>query len=149
MSLDYVMVDLDGTLYDTRHRDTVLDTDNPDKWDLFSAQCYGDTVMPGMATLVEVLARDYEICLVTGRSVKFIEETEQRLAEDGIPYDLLKMRSETNRATNGELKAKFVNEILGAGDEVVLAIDDNPSTIEVLESLGIPTVFVRSASRHE
>ena len=63
---DCVIVDIDGVLADAGHRQHFLDPPWRD-WDGFFAECEGDGVFEESKTLVELLASDLTIVLLSSR----------------------------------------------------------------------------------
>ncbi|RYZ31311.1 MAG: polynucleotide kinase, partial [Sphingobacteriales bacterium] len=78
-----IICDLDGTL-------ALLNGRNP----FDASNCEADVLNQPVAGVLQTYAKnDYKIILVSGREVKFEEQTRRFLWQHGIPFDLLLMRN--------------------------------------------------------
>lgn len=144
MSTSWVMVDLDGTECDTRHRAHLVDRSagEPD-WDAYCLACIDDPPIPGVVVLVDLL-RDagYHIAFVTGRSAVAKDQTIAWLEahHDWKPETLL-MRQPGNHQRNSEFKLACFHELMARG-QVVLVIDDHPEVVEMFSEMGVAAMLV-------
>ena len=141
-----VVVDLDGTVRDTRHRHHMIDRAAPGgvNWDAYSEACAGDTPVPGAVRLVRMLAEQHLIIVVSGAQDVGWDQTVAWLRRHDVPYHALMMRTPDEKGIpNPVLKARWVKERL-ADVPVVLAVDDHPGVAEAFAELGIPTLLVAS-----
>lgn len=150
-----VIVDVDGTLVDVssirHHIREMMNEDGSWKRKNFDA-FHRDSVNcpPILETLAHVhywAASGHAILIVTARSRKYYGPTAWWLAEHAVPHDELYMRSD------GDYRKDFIvkKEILARIEqrfEVVHAIDDNPSVIDLWTSEGIETTVIPGWEEH-
>lgn len=149
-----ILVDLDGTYFDTSHRDHMvkdkagnrLPNDQID-WPSYSAACVKDTPIQAVVELVRFLEQaEFLICFVSGRGMVAHTDTLRMIRETGVESFVLVMRPPGDRTPNGEFKVNAMRQIVKEHEgqvEFVLAIDDYPSAREALEAAGVPTILVR------
>lgn len=144
-----VIVDVDGTLVDVssirHHVRAMMNDDGTWKRKNFDA-FHRDSVNcpPIQETLDHVaywIEQGCEILIVTARSRRYYGPTAWWLAEHEIPHTEIYMR------TDGDYRQDFIvkKEILARIEqrfEVVHAIDDNPSVLDLWESEGIETTRI-------
>lgn len=130
------VVDIDGVLADAAHRQHHLDA-RPRDWDAFFAEVGGDAPIPAGVALVQELAADHEVVLLSGRPERARRDTEAWLAATGVPYDRLILRRDADRRPAPSMKASALAR-LGGPQVVVLVVDDDPDVIDRIMSLGYP-----------
>lgn len=140
-----VIVDVDGTLSDLRHRLSHVSGAKRD-WDQFFALAHLDTAIEPVRTVVRALyAADDEaprIILCSGRPERLRHVTEKWLNDRSIGFDSLYMRADGDTRQDAVVKRELLDRILADGFEPFLAIDDRPSIVEVWRSAGICTLQV-------
>jgi predicted secreted acid phosphatase len=140
-----VICDLDGTLCDTSHRKHIIEGQDQDTadWDAYSLACDGDTVVEGVAVLVQILAqKGVAIAFASGRSEKARQKTETWLRQHHIAWRSLTMRQEGDYLSNPELKLRVADELEKCGYLVVLVIDDSLKVAAAFKERQIPTLLV-------
>lgn len=91
-----------------------------------------------MVDLVNTLAFDYSVVLVTGRrSVCHHDNTQHQMEEFGLSYDELHMRPEGDHRCNAEYKRGVLGALQARGHDVRLAIDDLHSAVDMWRDNGI------------
>lgn len=135
-----ILIDLDGTVCDTRHRDRLINRSGDTDWLAYSMECAGDRPIPGVVRLVNWIAGLKVI--LTGRHEEARRLTERWLARNGVGYDELIMRPIGDRRENVALKVAEVRKLRRRGFDPILAIDDYPKVAEAFASLQIPTLLV-------
>lgn len=136
-----VIVDIDGTLADTRHRDCFKQQKD---WDGYFARVHDDGVM--METVDRVKAHKGEgrmILLMTGRPEKLRVATMNWLDVHGIPYDALYMRPNDDRRPGFAVKEDLYTRHLLDHYQVVCVMDNDPQIIEMFTLRNIPTEYPR------
>jgi beta-phosphoglucomutase-like phosphatase (HAD superfamily) len=138
------ILDMDGTLCDVSSIRYHVNPSDPrfsgrQRFDLFHAESVD---CPPNDQAVELYrsarAQGMAIVIVTARKVQWRYHTIVWLAENGIEYDLLLMRADSDDRPDYEVKADLLTEIL-VQYEPVLAVDDNPAVLALWEEHGIPT----------
>lgn len=138
-----VLVDLDGTLCDTRHRDHIL----PD-WHQHSLACVDDPPISANIQMVNELAMRHVLILCSGRGDHARLETENWCRRHGVEFDLILLRAQGDITDNSTYKLNRVKEMEAQGYTFVLAVEDYPKAATVLIEYGIPTVLVTSFTFH-
>lgn len=135
---------MDGTLCDVssiRH----LVNPRPGGRKNFDAFHSASIDCPPHAQVVELLgdcrSRGLQIWIVTARQRRWWWHTTLWLSDNGIDYDELLMRRNDDARKDVKVKADML-AMIERKHVVELAVDDNPSIIELWESRGIPVVTV-------
>lgn len=147
VELPVIVIDLDSTVYDTRHRRHLAPgrehygTPNT-AWKPFSLGCPEDTVIESMAVLTRLLHESCFIFLLTARNDVAEEATLNRLAEDRVPFDRLRMAGpEDEDTSNHDYKVQVLKEWIAEGWNITLFIDDWAETCRaVTEQVGVPSI---------
>lgn len=145
-----VLVDLDSTLCDTRHRHHLTPFEDPkSSWQDFADACSGDAVIEGTAQTVRMLAVGYKIRIVSGR-VGALEKTIAWLKKERIPYDSIHLRQPEETEDNALFKESYLNHVrLDLKEVVVLALDDWPDVCEMYERNDVPALCVNPRYRDD
>ncbi len=138
-----VCVDIDGVLSDARHRQHYLESRWQD-WDSFFLAAGGDGLIVEQARLLETMADDHVIALVTARSDWIDQLTLDWLAEHEIRWDLLIMRASGDYRRSPEMKHHALAQLVQRNYAPVLAIDDDPRNKRMYDAVGVPCVFIYS-----
>ena len=77
------VIDLDGTLFDERHRNHLAKEGN---WDAYHAKHVADTCWPLVEEFVRDLSKDHKIIYLTGRTEKFRRSTVMQLLGRNMPF---------------------------------------------------------------
>ena len=145
----WILVDLDGTLYDSSHRAHLVQGENRGKdesWAQHSMERINDTLVESVATVVRELATTHRVAICTGGHDTARDITIEMLKRDQIPFSSIMFREAGSRISNGQHKVSAVNEIRRQGDDVVLAIEDYDKAAQALEDVGVPCLLVTSRS---
>lgn len=134
-----IIVDLDGTLCDTRHRKHFMEKP-PKQWDAFYEAMVDDPCNTHVRSLIHGLAnKRYEILLVTGRPEKYRESTKQWLLENGIAFldERLLMRLDGDFRADDVVKAEIYDEHIEGKYNVRLVLDDRTRVVKMWRSKGL------------
>jgi hypothetical protein len=107
---DCYVFDLDGTLCDVRHRRQYVAT-KPRNWDAWNAGLVNDHPHSPVLHVLQGLAQQYEILIVSGRSDDYRQQTEEWLAKYSVPYNNLYMRKYRDHRDDSVVKTEIANEI--------------------------------------
>lgn len=135
-----VIVDVDGTLANVKHRLKYVKKE-PKDWKSFFEAAPDDPSNQDVVDMVNALAAKYNIVVVTGRPEQYREETERWLNGNYIPYDVLLMRPSNNSKPDHEVKAKIFDDYLSRM-KIKLVIDDRPSVIRMWKEKGLAVLDV-------
>jgi hypothetical protein len=138
-----VIFDIDGVLADASGRQHHLAGLRRD-WDAFFAACGEDPIIPEVARLLELLAPELVVVLLTARPAGVRAQTLAWLASHGLGYDLLIMREAGDRRPARGFKRVETLGLRTYGFEVRLAVEDDPANLEMFESEGVPCLYVHS-----
>lgn len=144
-----IVVDMDGTLADCRHRiHHALAKD----WPSFHALSRDDPPHDDLVTAVKAFISnwpivDVQLIICTGRSEQYRKITHDWLMAHGIAYDTMLMRPDEDYSPDGELKVGLLSRFFGSIEEarrrVLFILDDRDSAIEGLRNAGLPVWQVR------
>lgn len=136
-------VDIDGVLADATHRQHLLESRWRD-WDSFFLAAGDDGLLAQQAVLLDTIAPDHVIALVTARPSWIAELTRDWLETHQIRWDLLVMRSDTDFRRSSAMKSAAVEQLRANDLEPVLAFDDDARNVAAYAGLGIPCVYIHS-----
>jgi uncharacterized HAD superfamily protein len=137
------IIDIDGTISDSRHRLHHINGKHRD-YEAFHSQCSQDPVIEPVALLVNMIAQDGTVVLLTGRPNRFRENTQDWLDDNAICYDELIMKADGNTRPNVEYKLDVLQQLRARGHEVFLAIDDQDGIAEMWRANGIHCLQTRA-----
>lgn len=150
LDYDVILVDLDSTVYDTRHRHHLAPThDRTKTWADYAGACLGDVPFEAVVQLIRRLWAFAEIHIISGRDGSALEKTLFRLKEDEVPYDAIKLRGVNDETPNVDIKVAYIRELRAAGRNVALAFDDWPETCEGIQAEGVPVLCVGNSKISE
>lgn len=149
LEMKIIVVDLDGTVCDTAHRNHLAQAKD---WDAFHAAAKDDRPRADVAFFLSVLARRSvldEILLVacTGRNERYRQTTlEWLIKHDLAVFDTILMRPDGDRRLDVEVKpamlAEFVEGLEVPGCEmptVAFILEDRDRVVEAWRNLGYAT----------
>lgn len=143
----YVLVDIDGTIADVRHRLHHIERPGRKNWKAFFEGMDRDTPIADMIEKVKDLAAGHAILIVTGRPASYRARTERWLKANGIPYERLFMRRNGDHRPDFEAKRAVLDAI--SPSQIVLAIDDRPPVCDMWEKAGIKCLRIESAEENQ
>jgi hypothetical protein len=130
-----IIVDLDGTLTNFRHRYHLLDDELNHESEFF-AKCIDDKIYDWCRTIVNALYPTHNIFIVTGRPDIVRTQTKRWLQRHGVNYDDLFMRSTGDYSDDGEAKKSIYKKDL-KDKNVRFVIDDRAHVVDMWRSLGL------------
>jgi beta-phosphoglucomutase-like phosphatase (HAD superfamily) len=135
-----VVVDMDGTLADVRHRLHYINGPGKKDWKRFFEGQVKDKPFAAIAERVRALAADHEIVIVTGRPDKYRGGTEAWLRKFRIPFSRIYMRPVGDHRPDYIVKAEILDQI--GPDRIALAFEDRPPVCEAYRQAGVRVVAV-------
>jgi hypothetical protein len=140
-----IIVDLDGTLCNAKHRLHHIEK-APKDWDAFFAAAHADEPNQWCVDLIRGLHKlgEYQIVFLTGRGEEDRKLTERWLL-DHLPAGLvansdLLMRPADDRRKDTQVKTEIYETQIAPNYRVMLAIDDRCSVIQMWRGLGVPAL---------
>ena len=125
-------------LADAGHRQHHLTARND--WMAFFAAAVDDGLFAEMARLVDLLADDVVVVLVTARPTTIRDVTLRWLDRHDVRYDLLVMRSGSDFRPARSVKREVVGLLRSVGFDLRLAIDDDHRNVAMFEAEDVPCV---------
>lgn len=146
-AIDCVVTDLDGTVYNTQHREYLapLEKFTGSNWIEYCKACKGDTPVAGMVAALQIHANNgLPIFLVSGRREEARAETIWRLNEDSVPFFELRLHSDNDIRHNGEYKVDYIEQLKARGYNPVLMYEDIVTVAQMIETqTGVPVVTIK------
>lgn len=142
MTKNLVVVDLDGTLCDSAHRDHLA---RAGEWNEFHGALMNDEPHEAVARLVAILAGSEQELIVlglTGRNERYRMATNNWLAAHDIVLDDLLMRPDNDFTSDHELKPQMLEAWCqdewgrAALDSVLFILEDRDKVVEAWRNLG-------------
>lgn len=140
-----IIVDLDGTLCDTTHRQHFL-KQQPKNWKAFFDGCVSDPPHQHVLRLCQALIHEFAVIYVSGRPSSHRAQTEQWLARHGLNPSPLFMRKEGDYRPDTEIKKEILDWLRLQDYSIIMAIDDRPSVIKMWRENGVPCLAVDQSS---
>ncbi|HKY52909.1 MAG TPA: HAD family acid phosphatase [Anaerolineales bacterium] len=135
MTEEIVIFDIDGTLADVSERLHHIKK-KPKDWDAFFQGIPQDKVIHSVARLCNILyASGIKILLCTGRREQNRAETVKWLAQNGVNYHELILRSDGDRRSDVIVK----REMLAGLDrsKILFVVEDRSGVVEMWRSEGL------------
>ena len=138
-----VIFDMDGVLSDAAGRQRFLTAGRPD-WNAFFEACGDDPLIAEMARLLELLDRDLQVVLLTGRPLRVRPQTLSWLERFSLRFDLLVMRDRGDYTKVSQFKRRTVAQLRAHGFDLALAFEDDPVNRAMFEAEGVPCIYIHS-----
>ncbi len=138
-----VVFDMDGVLSDAASRQHFLDRPRRD-WQAFFDACGDDPLIEEVATLLELLAEDLHIVLLTARPIRVQPQTLAWLERYQLRWDLLVMRPYGDYGLAPEFKRDTVDELRGYGFDLRLAFEDDRRNVHMFHAAQVPCIYIHS-----
>ena len=132
MTQKIVVVDLDGTLCNSKHREHLAVAG---QWDEFHSLLADDEPWSDVHRLLRYFVDDEQIVGLTGRNEKHRPATLKWLYHHGIILDQLLMRPEFDPRPDHELKPQLLAEVCKP-EEVWFILEDRDKVVEAWRNLG-------------
>ena len=136
-----VLVDIDGTLADVRHRLHHIRGARKN-WKAFFEAMDRDTPIASTVAWVQSLAENHEIIIVTGRPQQYRNRTLAWLKKNKIPFSDLFMRNDGDHRPDYEVKKEVLD--CWPKQRIKLVIEDRPPVHDMWLQQGIRCVLVES-----
>lgn len=149
MNTPAIIVDLDNTLCDTRHREHLV-AQRPRNWVAYSMACVADPCIEWVADVVRSwsVAVQGSVFILSGRNSEARQETVVWLRQHRIPWLEVILRKPNEHEPNAAYKVKHAQRIQQDYD-VQFILDDHPGVIQAMSEIGIPGLWVaRSVNPH-
>jgi hypothetical protein len=134
-----IIVDLDGTLCNTTHRDHLFQEAKPDLNEIWHQMAYDGVNEWCLNIVKQFAAAGYKIIFLTGRGDEARNPTTQWLYRNvgmHIDYDLV-MRLQNDHRPNQLIKHDLYMKWLAPTYDVEFCIDDQQSIVDMWRNLGL------------
>lgn len=131
-----IIVDLDGTLADIRVRLKHIEGDDKN-WKKFNASIETDELHEWCREIVNRMARDHMIVIVSGRVETLREETEKWLTKFDVRWDHLYMRSKGDMRPDQIMKLDIYEKCIRDEFKVLFVLDDRSKVVNMWRDLGL------------
>lgn len=142
----WVIVDLDGTLVDSSHREHLLPKEETEvdgsAWQDWEHLWYNDQPYEHIHELLRHL-KDVGIAIVTSRHERTRELTMEWLMLWKIDFDEMHMCREDGLASVIHKRRVIEKKFIEEGREILLAMEDHDAVVELYRELGIPTLHIK------
>lgn len=141
-----IIVDIDGTIADPRHRLGLIET-RPRRWEQFIAESVNDSPYHDIVWLVKTLhSVGCRVIIVTARSEKEREVTttwlENKSGLKGI-YEKIYMRETGDFRNDAIVKKELLEDIYSDGYIPYLVLDDRNSVVDMWRTVGLRCLQVQ------
>lgn len=141
-----VVVDMDGTLADVRHRLHFIKEPGKKDWKRFFEGQVDDKPFPAIVQRVRALARDHEIVIVTGRPEQYRGGTETWLKKFNIPVSRIYMRPPGDHRPDYIVKGEILRKL--GPERVSIAFEDRRPVCEVYRRAGVRVIAVNHGEQN-
>jgi FMN phosphatase YigB (HAD superfamily) len=134
-----IVVDLDGTLCNSAHREHLA---RAGQWDEFHSLLGADKVWEDVAGILRIVADDYVLVALTGRNAKYQFPTLKWLKDNDLEhlFDFLLMRPNDDYRSDTEVKPALLGQWLeeqGATHaDISFILEDRDKMVETWRELG-------------
>lgn len=139
-----IIVDMDGTLCDVTSIRHYVKGKRRNFRAFHEASRFCPTRPEVEASVRAAHAHGFAVVIVTARDARYERATRDFLDRNDIPFDALFMRAWGDQRKDTVVKDEIFAQIVAAGFEPVVAIDDRRDIAEVWESHGVVTIIVDS-----
>ena len=137
-----VLVDIDGTLADVRHRVHHVRDGRKKNWKAFFAGMDRDKPIASTVAWVRTLAQSHDIVIITGRPEEYRARTSVWLQQNGVPFHDLFMRRNGDHRPDYEMKKEALKR--WPKKRIMLVIEDRPPVCDMWLEQGVRCVLVES-----
>jgi len=132
-----VIFDVDGTLMDITHRRHFV-TQRPKDFDSFRAATTNDTPKKDIfAIALAMKAAGHRIIISSGRNMSQRATTLKQLMSQGLAFDAIYMRSDTDYRQDYVVKQGMLDKMRKDGFNPTMAVDDRQQVVDMWRDNGL------------
>lgn len=131
-----IIVDLDGTLADIRVRLKHLEGEQKN-WKEFNATIETDELHDWCKEIVNRMARDHMIIIVSGRVDSLKRQTEEWLSKHDVRWDYLYMRKVHDMRPDQVIKLEIYQNFIKEEFKVIFVLDDRSKVVNMWRDQGL------------
>lgn len=132
-----IIVDLDGTIADCRHRKHFVINGYHDWKSFFESMVEDAPIQPIINLITKLYDHGDSIFLTTGRPDQYRDHTLDWLAKNTVHFNVLKMRRQYDYREDSIVKQEMLKELIDEHGNIDLAIDDRQSVVDMWRKNGI------------
>ena len=130
-----IIIDLDGTLADIKHRRDQL-TQNND-WKKFNSEMHLDRLNLWCKEIIEKFRESHEILIVTGRSQNFSDTTEKWLLKHEVSFNRIFYREAEDYRDDTIIKKEIFENKIEPYFLPLFVVDDRRKVVKMWRDLGL------------
>jgi hypothetical protein len=132
-----IIIDLDGTLADVRHRLHHIQGKGRKDWDRFFLGMPDDPVNVWCLELMKAMAKEgFEIAIVSGRPADYADQVKAWLERFQVPYHRLFLRGSGDRRLDTVVKREILHRAFDKND-ILFVVDDRTEVVAMWRSEGL------------
>jgi phosphoglycolate phosphatase-like HAD superfamily hydrolase len=137
-----VIFDVDGTLMDIEHRRHFV-VQRPKDFDAFREATSQDTAKEDIFAVAKALkAAGHRIIISSGRNKSQRAVTLKQLMVQGLVFDALYMRSDSDYRPDHEVKSQMLDKMRKEGFNPTMAFDDRQQVVDMWREKGLTVAQV-------
>jgi|TARA_Y100000361_G_scaffold22693_1_gene17880 phosphoglycolate phosphatase-like HAD superfamily hydrolase len=137
-----VIFDVDGTLMDIEHRRHFV-VQRPKDFDAFREATSQDTAKEDIFAVAKALkAAGHRIIISSGRNKSQRAVTLKQLMAQGLVFDALYMRSDSDYRPDHEVKSQMLDKMRKEGFNPTMAFDDRQQVVDMWRERGLTVAQV-------
>ena len=136
-----MIVDVDGVISDGSDRQHLAQAR---RWNEFFAGCPDDPPLEAAVALVNSLAPNIAVVLLTARPWRLLEDTLAWLETHKVRWNLLILRPPDSSDRSRVYKATEVGNLRLHGFDLLCALEDDPRNVEMYAEADVPCLYVYS-----
>lgn len=137
-----VIFDVDGTLMDIEHRRHFV-VQKPKDFDAFREATKDDTPKHEIFAIAKALqAAGHRIIISSGRNKSQMDITVDQLTSQGLQFDAIFMRSNSDFRPDFEVKQEMLTKMKAQGFNPTMAVDDRQQVVDMWRANGITVLQV-------
>jgi hydroxymethylpyrimidine pyrophosphatase-like HAD family hydrolase len=131
-----IIVDLDGTLCNTEHRQHYMNKDKKD-WIGFYSEIPFDKPNHWCVELIKHMSKSYYIIFVTGRPLDYEDTTSKWLQKNGFGTFMICHRKSGDYRKDSIVKEEIYKNHIEERFDVLFCVDDRQQVVDMWRSLGL------------
>ena len=137
-----VIFDVDGTLMDIEHRRHFV-VQRPKDFDAFREATKDATPKHEIFAIAKALqAAGHRIIISSGRNKSQMDITVDQLTSQGLQFDAIFMRSNSDFRPDFEVKQEMLTKMKAQGFNPTMAVDDRQQVVDMWRANGITVLQV-------
>lgn len=137
-----VIFDVDGTLMDIEHRRHFV-VQRPKDFDAFREATPDDTPKKDIfAIAISMKKAGHRIIISSGRNKSQRAITLKQLMGNGLAFDALYMRSDSDYRPDNEVKSQMLDKMRADGFDPTMAFDDRQQVVDMWRERGLTVAQV-------